>query len=135
FPFRRFEQRAVVGADQPQIVGAPALHEAQIARVIDDAGKIRVFEIDAHRHYVAARADLAIESGARHSIDRARAKGSTWSRVSGASGRSGSARGSTQVISSISACGFTAPSTSTAETAARTRKPGSFAPPASHPPR
>ena len=30
---------AMVDAEQAQIIGAPALHEAQIARVIDDAGE------------------------------------------------------------------------------------------------
>jgi hypothetical protein len=35
----------VVGADHAQIVGAPALHEAQIAGVIDDAGEITVDSI------------------------------------------------------------------------------------------
>jgi hypothetical protein len=29
----------LLGAKQPQIVGSPALHEAQIIGVIDDAGK------------------------------------------------------------------------------------------------
>ena len=45
---RRLEQRAVVGADQAQVIGAAALHEAQVARVIDDAGKIGVLVVDAH---------------------------------------------------------------------------------------
>ena len=44
----------MAGAEQPQVVGAAALHEAQIAGVIDDAGEIRVLVIDAHRHHVAA---------------------------------------------------------------------------------
>ena len=42
------EQRALVSAEQPQVVGPAALHEAQIARVIDHAGKVRVFIIDAN---------------------------------------------------------------------------------------
>ena len=50
-----------VGAHQPQMVGAPALHEAQIIGVIDDAGKIRVLVIDADLHVMAAVADLAVE--------------------------------------------------------------------------
>ena len=62
----RLEQRAVVGADQTQIIGAPALHEAQVARVIDDAGKIRVFVIDAHLLMVLAVADFAVETAHRH---------------------------------------------------------------------
>ena len=44
-PFRR--ELAVMDAEQPQIVGAAALHEMQIARVIDAAGEIGVLEIDA----------------------------------------------------------------------------------------
>jgi hypothetical protein len=31
---------ALLRAHQPQMIGAPALHEAQLARVIDDAGKL-----------------------------------------------------------------------------------------------
>src|SRR5581483_6850117 len=60
------EQRAVVGADQAQIIGAAALHEAQVAGVIDDAGKIRVLVIDAHLLVVAAAADFAVERAHRH---------------------------------------------------------------------
>ena len=55
------EQRALIGAEQAQIVGAAALHEAQIARVIDDAGKIGVLVIDPHRHKMASGADLSVE--------------------------------------------------------------------------
>src|SRR5580700_2499623 len=58
------EQRAVIGADHAQIIGAPALHEAQIAGVIDDAGKIGVLVIDAHGEYMAAVADFAVEGDA-----------------------------------------------------------------------
>ena len=54
-------KRALIGAKQPQIVGAAALHEAQIARVIDDAGEVGVLVIDPHRHHVAAVADFAVE--------------------------------------------------------------------------
>ena len=35
-------------AYQPQEIGAAALAPAQVGRMIDDAGKIRVLEIDAH---------------------------------------------------------------------------------------
>ncbi len=58
---RLLEQRAVVGADQPQVVGAPALHEAQVAGVIDDAGEIGVLVINAHLLQVAAVADFTVE--------------------------------------------------------------------------
>ena len=61
FLLGRLEQRAMVGADQAQIVGAPALHVAQVVGVIDDAGEIGVLVIDAHRHGVAAVADFAVE--------------------------------------------------------------------------
>ena len=53
----------LLGAHQPQMIGAPALHEAQIIGVIDDAGKIRIFVVDADLHVMAAVADLAVESG------------------------------------------------------------------------
>ena len=62
------EHRAVVGADQPQIVCATALHEAQVAGVIDDAGKIRVLVIDAHLLHVLAVDDGTIEMGRHQSI-------------------------------------------------------------------
>ena len=74
----RLEQRAVVGADQPQVIGAPALHEAQVARVIDDAGEIGVLVIDAHLLVVLAVLDDAVEVMLRLSL----AKGRMWSRVS-----------------------------------------------------
>ena len=57
------KQRVLVGAHQPQMVGAPALHEAQIIGVIDDAGKIGVLVVDADLHVMAAVADLAVEMG------------------------------------------------------------------------
>src|SRR5262249_3314847 len=112
------EQPALVGAEQAQEVGAAALHEAQIVGVIDDAGEIGVLVVDAHRHDVAAVADLAVER--RPGLPPARrpvlgkASGSTGARVNGANGSSGSARGSTQTTSSISAPAAIAPSTSTA---------------------
>jgi hypothetical protein len=37
---RLLEQRAMICANQPQVIRPPALHEAQIARVIDDAGEV-----------------------------------------------------------------------------------------------
>ena len=46
-------------ADQPQIIGAAALHEAQIAGVIDHAGEIRVLVVDAHLLMVLAVANFA----------------------------------------------------------------------------
>ena len=69
--------RCRAGADQ---FGAPALHEAQIGGVIDDAGKIGVLVIDADRHDVAAVVDVepACEgsSHARPIIQRALARAS-----------------------------------------------------------
>ena len=44
----RFMHHALVDADTGQHVRPRALHEMQIARVIDDARKIGVLEIDAH---------------------------------------------------------------------------------------
>ena len=44
----------MMNAEQPQIVGASALQEMQIAGVIDPAGKIRVLEIDALAKLVTA---------------------------------------------------------------------------------
>jgi hypothetical protein len=49
------------GRRELDTVSPPALHETQIARVIDDAGEIRVLVIDAHRHDVAAAFNLAID--------------------------------------------------------------------------
>ena len=63
FRLRFREQRMLLGAHQPQMIGASALHEAQIIGVIDDAGKIRVLVIDADLHVMAAVADLAVEIG------------------------------------------------------------------------
>ena len=57
------KQRVLLGAHQPQMIGAPALHEAQIIGVIDDAGKIGVLVVDADLHVMAAVADLAVEMG------------------------------------------------------------------------
>ena len=56
------EQGAVIGAEQAQIIGAAALHEAQIIGVIDDAGEIGVLVIDPHRHEVAAASGFAVET-------------------------------------------------------------------------
>src|SRR5690348_11602378 len=53
----------LLGAHQAKVIGAPALHEAQIIGVIDDAGKIRVLVIDPDLHVMAAVADLAVENG------------------------------------------------------------------------
>ena len=60
----------LLGAHQPQMVGAPALHEAQIIGVIDDAGKIGVLVIDADLHVMAAIADLAVEMDMVCAFDR-----------------------------------------------------------------
>ena len=60
------EQRALVGAEQPQIVGPAALHEAQIARVIDDAGKVGVLVIDPDRLMMPSVADFAVERVCLH---------------------------------------------------------------------
>ncbi len=59
-------QLVVVDADEAEIVGAAALHELQIARVIDAAGKIRVLEIDALRQDVRPVYDAARELVRRH---------------------------------------------------------------------
>ena len=75
FLLGRLEQRAMVRADQAQIVGAPALHEAQIVRVIDDAGEIGVLVIDPHRHRVAAVAQFAVEMRHCHAAVLARCGG------------------------------------------------------------
>src|SRR5215471_9256457 len=52
----------MIGADQTQIVRSSALHEAQIACVIDDSGKIRVFVIYAHGLMVPTVANFPIKS-------------------------------------------------------------------------
>jgi hypothetical protein len=49
------------GTHQPQMVGAPALHEAQIIGVVDDPREIGIFIVDADLHVVAAVANLAVE--------------------------------------------------------------------------
>ena len=56
----------LLGAHEPQMIGPPALHEAQVVVVIDDPGKIRVLVVDADLHVMAAVADLAVENGYRH---------------------------------------------------------------------
>ena len=68
--FRLLEQRAVVGANQSQIVGSPALHETQVARVIDDAGEIRVFVVDAHGLVMPAATNFAVEGIHRRTFAR-----------------------------------------------------------------
>jgi uncharacterized protein YfeS len=55
------EHGAMIGAQQAQVVGAAALHEAQIAGVIDDAGKIGVLVI--HPHV------LAVQTVAENAVD------------------------------------------------------------------
>ena len=62
------EQRAMIGAEQAQMIGAAALHEAQIVGMIDDAGEVGVLVIDAHRHDMTAVAEFAVEpaSSPRH---------------------------------------------------------------------
>ena len=57
------EQRAMTSTEQPQVIGAATLHEAQIVGVIDDAGEVRVLVIYPHRHQVPALAHGAVESG------------------------------------------------------------------------
>ena len=66
FLLGRFKQRAMVGTDQTQIIGAPALHVAQIIGVIDDAGEVGVLVIDAHGKEVAAVADFAVKRDTGH---------------------------------------------------------------------
>src|SRR5262249_44946048 len=61
-----FEQCAMPGADKAQMIGAAALHEAQIGGVIDDAGKVGVLVIDANGHDVTAIPQLAVERVHRH---------------------------------------------------------------------
>jgi hypothetical protein len=65
------EQRVVTDADQPHEIRAGALHEAQIARVIDHLRKVGVFEVDANRQDVAEIGQAAgqvrpIVGGDRH---------------------------------------------------------------------
>jgi hypothetical protein len=45
------------------MIGASALHEAQIIGVIDDAGKIGVLVIDPDGHDVPAGVDFAVKRG------------------------------------------------------------------------
>src|SRR4029079_19386404 len=59
--FSLLEEGAVVGPDQPQIIRAAALHETQIACVIDDAGEIRVFVVDADGLMMPAVANFSVE--------------------------------------------------------------------------
>src|SRR5215470_147682 len=71
----------MIGADQPQIVRSSPLHEAQIACVIDNSGKIRVFVIYAHGLMVPTVANFPVksvhdklftDSAERHQSSRAR---------------------------------------------------------------
>ena len=39
--FGLLEQRALIGVEKPQIIGAPALHETQIAGVIEGTRMLR----------------------------------------------------------------------------------------------
>src|SRR3954464_8736610 len=55
---------------QPQMIGPPALHEAEIVGVIDDPGKIRVLVIDADLHMMPAVDDGAVEGGGHGDISR-----------------------------------------------------------------
>jgi hypothetical protein len=48
------------------MIGAAALHEAQVIGVVDDAGKIRVFVEDPDLHVMAAVADYAVEMSCWH---------------------------------------------------------------------
>jgi hypothetical protein len=50
----RLHQGVVIVAEQSQIVAAAALAPADVAGVIDEAGEIRVFEVDADREDVGA---------------------------------------------------------------------------------
>ena len=46
---------------KPDEIGAAALAEFEEVGVIDDAGEIRVLEIDAHRQYMRIAVDAAAE--------------------------------------------------------------------------
>src|SRR5262249_46754923 len=59
------EQRALIGTEKPQVVGAPALHEAQIACVIHKPGKIGVLIINPHAHHMSTVTDFAVEAAHR----------------------------------------------------------------------
>src|SRR5205085_10658159 len=59
------EQSTLIGAEKPQIVGASALHETQIACVIHEAREVSVLVVDAHRHHVAAVTNFAVEADHR----------------------------------------------------------------------
>src|ERR1700730_2279243 len=56
----------MISAQKPQVIGAPALHEAQIIGVINNAGKVRILVIDANRHDMAAVVNSAIEVRMAH---------------------------------------------------------------------
>ena len=63
FLLRFLEQAAMTGTEQAQMIGASALHEAQIIGVIDDAGKISVLVINPDGHDVPAGVDFAVKRG------------------------------------------------------------------------
>ena len=54
-PCLPLSELGVVDAGEPQIVGAPALEEFEIARVVDDAGEIGVGVVDARHQPVPER--------------------------------------------------------------------------------
>ena len=64
------EQRAVIGPEQPQVIGAAALHETQIAGVIDDAGKIGVLVIDPDLLVMQAVGDGAVDGMLRSMCEK-----------------------------------------------------------------
>ena len=61
-PRAAVDQSAMVVAEQAQEIGAAALAPAHIGRVIDEAGKIGVLEVDAHRQQVMAPAVVLDEA-------------------------------------------------------------------------
>ncbi|MCY1235446.1 hypothetical protein D9M72_480620 [compost metagenome] len=63
-PFDR--QRRLLDAEQPQEIGAGALHEMQVAGVVDDAGKIGVFVIDALHQSMAVFGQFACKRDQGH---------------------------------------------------------------------
>src|SRR4029434_9307550 len=73
FRARLFEQRAVMRAEQAQMISAAALHETQVVGVIDDPGKIGVLVVDPNGHDVTAVPQFAIKrihrGGTRARID------------------------------------------------------------------
>ena len=49
---RAVDHAPCIGAEQAEEIGAPALGEANVGRVIDDAARVRIFEVDAHGQHV-----------------------------------------------------------------------------------